>query len=80
MITPRDIKPEKSLYAIGAILIQALKQFKSDSVRLEDLYKNFSLLSGEKITFSYFSYAVDWLFLLGLIKIGEKPSEITKCF
>ena len=80
MIVPRDIKPERSLYVIGASLIKTLREIDSESVSLEDLYKKYRTNSSERISYNYFTYAVDWLFLLGLVKVGERPTEIEKCF
>ena len=80
MITPKDIKPERSLYAIGAVVIKILKKSDTDSFRVDELYKVFTLEYREKVTFNYFSYAIDWLFLLGLVEEGDKNFGIKKCF
>lgn len=80
MITPRNIYPEKSLYAIGAAVVFVLKKNKTQEADPELIYKDFSSTYPIKISYSYFTYSLDWLFLLGLIDLSEDKTKIKKCF
>lgn len=80
MIAPRDIRPERSLYAIGAALLLRMRQRKSSVIGVDKLYEEFSSIYNEEISYSYYIYALDWLYLLGLIDVAEGNLKIKKCF
>lgn len=77
MILGRDINPERNIYYIGGLVIEALKQ-KNDNEY--DFLELFSLIDDneDKISINSYSIALNWLFILGVIK-NEKGS-IKKCF
>lgn len=79
MILPEDISPEKSLYAIGAKVIEILNSENFKKVDVWFLYEKYVKKSGENISFYYFLYGLDWLYLLGLID-NNSNSEIEKCY
>lgn len=80
MIIPRGTQPDKSLYAIGATTIGVLKASAASEHDLDDLYSRFDKKHSQKINFSYFLYAIDWLYLIGLVDRNEKNNRIIKCF
>lgn len=80
MIVPKNIRPEKSLYAIGATVISVLKKREVIEFDPEIVYRDFSSLYPIKISYNYFLYALDWLFLIGLINLNEKKNRIKRCF
>lgn len=79
MILPSDIKPEKCLYAIGSSVVDVLKRDSFGIINSELLYVKFSDIYPESVSYSYFLYALDWLYLLGLVEVTEKL-EIKRCF
>jgi len=80
MITPRGTQPDKSLYAIGGGVIQSLKSFSKEDCAIDDVYRDFRKEYPRDVSFSYFLYAIDWLFLLGLVEKSATPNKIKKCF
>lgn len=80
MIIPKDILPERSLYAIGANLLTNLRTIDETEVHIDSLFERFSSNYRQDISYSYYIYALDWLYLLGLIDFGEDSLKIKKCF
>jgi hypothetical protein len=81
MILPIDIRPEKSLYVIGANIISLFNDENIGVIDILLLYQKFSENSEAKISFEYFLYALDWLFLLNLVKLNENiNTSIERCF
>jgi hypothetical protein len=79
MILPIDIKPEYSLYFIGGKLIETMKKHQSiDKFDLLDLYHQFTQ-SNNDCSFNQFLLAIDWLYLLDLVKLNDK-GDLQKCF
>ena len=79
MILPVDIKPEKSLYVIGSKIIETINNESMGIIDLQLLYDKFSKTYPESISFNYYLYALDWLFILDLIKVNGK-SGIERCY
>lgn len=80
MILPQDIAPEKSLYVMGARIIDLLKIHPHktfDAKRIFDLYLNTHVEN--RITYNYFLYALDWLYILRIIDFDEN-NRLIKCF
>lgn len=77
MILGRDINPERNIYYIGGLVIEALKKKNSNEY---DFLELFSLIGDTEnnISMNSYSMALNWLFILGVIK-NEKGS-IKKCF
>ncbi|AKD39221.1 hypothetical protein I926_09555 [Pasteurella multocida subsp. multocida OH4807] len=64
--------PDKSLYIIGADILKNLKSETYSASELYDLcYKE------QRVGFTLFLFALDWLFLIGVIKLSNKG--IYKC-
>ncbi len=80
MLVPKNIHPDQSLYALGAALINELKRTKSVEVYPHELYDSFVKTYSRDISYSYFLYALDWLFLIGLLALGKGHNKIRKCF
>ena len=80
MIVPKNIQPERSLYAIGAAVIRVLEDSKTSIVDPEKVYESFVKNYPIRISYSYFLYSLDWLFLIGLINLSEDTKKIQKCF
>lgn len=81
MIISEDIKPDKSLYVIGANIVQMLKKETMGVYDIHVLYDKFitCTLHEEKVSFSYFIYAIVWLYLIGLIDINNE-NNLIRCF
>jgi len=80
MIAPRNIHPSKSLYAIGAAVMGVMINTEAKEVDPENVYKDFVAVYPVQISYSYFLYSLDWLFLAGLINLSEDKQKILKCF
>ncbi len=67
MIVNVEREPNRSLYYLGGLLLFILKQKKVMSMEkvLSEVQQHFN----EKIHVDFIYYALDWLFLLSLIKI-----------
>lgn len=71
--------PEISPYFIGAKII---KKIKSNNIGMYDtlsLYEEFIDENNIKIGFNHFLYALDWLYLLGLVEL-DQTGKILRCF
>lgn len=77
MIIDKNINPERDLYYLGGILIDALQKKDNKEIDYMDLY---DLVNNEKeITITLYSLTLDWLFILGLVD-KTKNGKIKKCF
>lgn len=76
MIVGGDIKPERQIYHLGSLLLDVLQNTNDKEVELLDLYEKVN--QHQVITMSAFILAVDWLFLLGVVK--NKKGYVVKCF
>jgi hypothetical protein len=76
VITSNDIRPEKQIYSLGALLLEVLRKAPSDRIELFEAYEEMKLTTGMSI--SVFVLTLDWLFLLGAVKAEE--GAIVKCF
>ncbi len=77
MIVNKNINPERDLYYLGGKVIEALNSTKQAQI---DYFELFMLLNKtNKVSLNLFSLALDWLFILGVIKKGNK-GVIEKCF
>jgi hypothetical protein len=77
MIISKDTNPEKDLYFLGAMVIDALQA--TDETNVDYLTLMNTLRSKLNITNSLFVLSLDWLYLLGLIDLSEE-GNIKKCF
>ena len=79
MILPQDISPDKSLYVMGGRIIDILKKEPNEIVDPKYIFDKFLIIYPNNITYNYFLYALDWLFILNAIQITEN-SKIRKCY
>jgi hypothetical protein len=77
MILPREVKPEKSLYVIGAKVLKILDDYHLGIIDVHLLFEMFRN-ENKGVSFNYFMYALDWLFIIDAIKLKE--TKIQKCF
>lgn len=69
MIINIERGPELSLYYLGSVLLGILNQVKVISV--EELLCKIQCQLGETVHVDFIYYALDWLFLLSLVRIEE---------
>ena len=62
------VKVEDSLFSIGGYILSILNK---KHISLDTLYSEFIKIYPKKITFEYFIYAVDFLFMIQKIKIKQ---------
>lgn len=80
MILPEDVMPNKSLYVIGSRIIEILKTHPHDYIEPKTLFDKYVARFPEaRVSYNYFVYAIDWLFLIKAVDIGRNNS-LQKCF
>jgi len=80
MILPQDISPEKSIYVMGGRILEILNNEPHKIVDPKLVYdKYIQTHSDIKITYNYFLYALDWLYLLNALELTENL-KIKKCY
>lgn len=62
--------PNKSLYIIGANIIKLILSNLQSSISIVKLHDDYER-DFESISYPYFIYALDWLFIIGFIKLNE---------
>ena len=77
MIVNKNINPERDLYYLGGKVIEVLNSFTKNEIDYFDLF--ISVNKSNKISLNLYSLVLDWLFILGVIKKGNKGLIIT-CF
>jgi hypothetical protein len=77
MIVNKNIHPERDLYYLGGKVIEALEESKKAKIDDIELYAR--LKKNQKISFNLFTLVLDWLFILGAIRMDEKGA-IERCF
>ncbi len=77
MILSRDINPSKNIYYLGSKIIEKLD---SNIVQNLDFFELYQTINSEQdISVHLYILSIDWLFLLGIIKLNNK-GELEKCF
>jgi hypothetical protein len=74
MIIGKDIQPERKLYFLGGRVLELLQKSSQE----EDLISLYHTLNDKEISINVLLLTLDWLFLLGVIKISK--GKIIKCF
>ena len=77
MIVNKNINPERDLYYLGGKVIEVLNSFTKNEIDYFDLF--LSVNKSNKVSLNLYSLVLDWLFILGVIKKGNKGLVI-KCF
>ena len=76
MIIGKDIKPDRQVYHLGALLLKVLQDSPSTTIGLFDMFERINKY--ETVSMNAFILTVDWLFLLGAIT--SDSGRIIKCF
>lgn len=80
MILPQDIAPEKSIYVMGSRIIEILNNEPHNTIDPKLIFDKYNLWHPEtKITYNYFLYAIDWLYILNAVEITGNLG-IKKCY
>jgi hypothetical protein len=77
MIVNKNINPERDLYYLGGNVIEVLNSYTKNEIDYFDLF--LSVNKSNEVTLNLYSLVLDWLFILGVIKKGNK-GMIIKCF
>ncbi len=77
MIVNKNINPERDLYYLGGKVIEVLNSYTKNEIDYFDLF--LSVNKSNKVSLKLYSLVLDWLFILGVIKKGNK-GLIIKCF
>lgn len=65
--------PNKSLYLLGGNVLAILKDNLHNRLSLDYLHDKYELRYGD-ISFPYFIYALDWLYIINAIDLDENGS------
>ena len=76
MILNKDVRPDRKIYYIGSLIIEKLIDDPGQNIDYLSIYEG--LRKEESITSEIFFLTLDWLFLLGAIKLEE--GVVSKCF
>jgi len=80
MILPQDIAPDKSMYVMGSRILYILNNEPHKIVDPKIIYEKYIRLHYEtQITYNYFLYALDWLYILNAIEMTD-TLKIKKCY
>jgi hypothetical protein len=77
MIVNKNTNPERDLYYLGGKVIEVLNSFTKNEIDYFDLF--ISVNKSNKVSLNLYTLVLDWLFILGVIKKGNK-GLIIKCF
>lgn len=77
MIVNKNTNPERDLYYLGGKVIEVLNSYTKNEIDYFDLF--LSVNKSNKVSLNLYSLVLDWLFILGVIKKGNK-GLIIKCF
>jgi len=77
MILSNSQSPNKCLYVVGANLIEIIKADEKEALPTLDLFKKYNE-NYEVISFAYFNFGLDWLFIVGAVDITH-TGEIILC-
>lgn len=69
MIINMEREPDLSLYYLGSVVLKILEQVKVISI--DDILQEIQNQLKKKVHVDFIYYALDWLFLLSLVKIEE---------
>lgn len=70
MIINNNRKPELSLYYIGGVIIEILKD--NDEMNIELLYQKVKNNLSEDCYINFYYFALDWLYLSSVIILNER--------
>ena len=76
MIIGKDIKPERQIYHLGALLLEVMQSTSNKNMELFDVFERMN--SHESVSVNAFILTLDWLFLLGVIT--NDKDRIVRCF
>lgn len=77
MLLPKDINPINTVYYNGSVALKALKATSEKTVDFVELFQ--VVQKTDKITFQSYILSLDWLFLVGSIRLAP-DGKIEKCF
>jgi len=76
MIVSQDIRPERQVYYMGALVLEAINELDDASVEMLELFT--AVNRRESVSMNAFLLTLDWLFILNAI--AEKEGRLIKCF
>lgn len=77
MIVSNDIKPDRDLYYLGGKVIEVLLSYEEKEIDYFELFEDVN--KKNEISISLFTFVLDWLFIIGLIK-NSNNSLLRICF
>jgi uncharacterized membrane protein len=77
MLLPKDTNPEYTTYYHGAVIASVINNSIEDQIDFIDLFEE--VKKSYNLSLQSFIFALDWLFVLGSIKLND-IGRIEKCF
>ncbi len=78
MLLNQDLHPERQIYYLGALILDAINSAKYEKIDLFDIYQHINKKNAPKAPFQSYMLALDWLYILGIIE--NSSGNIKKCF
>lgn len=69
MILNSQRQPDMSLYYLGGLILDFLKSSKD--IPIDNLFETIQKKLKEQVHVDFMYYALDWLYLLGLVEVKE---------
>ena len=76
MIINKDLNPERSIYFIGALIIEVLRRTEEKYCDFLEIYS--AIKNHKEVSINLFSLGLDWLFLNGVVDLENGMNK--KCF
>lgn len=73
MLLPKDINPENSIYYYGSLVLKRLMSIPHGE---EDIINLYHFVKTNNISITSFSLTLDWLYLVGAVKINDEGKVI----
>lgn len=77
MLLPNGIRAENSIYLNASTIISILLKQKQN-IHWVDLFIEFQKV--KKMSFDFYSYCLNWLYLMNIIDLNFENGEVIKCF
>lgn len=74
MIITNDLNPKYSIYYLGAIILEILKNQKE--IEIDELFNIVKAKIDDQLNIDYIYYSLDWLFLLNTIRLKENKVKL----
>ena len=79
MLVSTAMRPQQTIYYLGAALLKCILSEDARTIDSLLLFEDFRNVQKNKVSFTQYMYALNWLYILGAIELDGK-GDIIKCF